>query len=517
KKDKEPKSTSVSNQKISTPPTESKKNSIPNMFLEGELSKLHKPGGNKQIKPELMEQHLKATGGKVFTRFPPEPNGFLHIGHAKAINEERYFDSIRETVEWLGFTPWKITYSSDYFDKLYELAIELIKRDKAYACSCTPEEMHEMRGGDNGGERKGCVHRSRPIEESLAEFQKMKEGRYKESEVTLRMKMDMQSGNPQFWDLVAYRVLYTPHHRTGDKWCIYPTYDYTHCLCDSFENITHSLCTLEFRMSRESYYWLCDALEGYVKGWDDPRLYTLPALRRRGVPPEAINGFVQDLGVTTSNSTIQVSRFEKYVRDYLDAHVPRLMIVVDPLKIIIENLPDDYAEELTVPFKPRDPSMGEHTVPFSKIVYIDKSDFREHDSPDYFRLAIGKTVGLLHVPHCITCIDAVKDAEGNIQHLVCRYEDGSGVKKPKTYIQWVAESRRHNSPVNLHEVRIYNNLFVSEDPTTNPNGFLADINPNSLEVATSSLAEVGLREVISRAFDKSKNVHESVRFQAIRV
>ncbi|CAG8779967.1 37058_t:CDS:2, partial [Racocetra persica] len=288
KKDKEPKSTSVSNQKISTPPVESKKNSIPNMFLEGELSKLHKPGGNKQIKPELMEQHLKATGGKVLTRFPPEPNGFLHIGHAKAINvnfgyakahnglcylryddtnpeaeEERYFDSIRETVEWLGFTPWKITYSSDHFDKLYELAVELIKRDKAYACSCTPEEMHEMRGGDNGGERKECVHRNRPIEESLAEFQKMKEGRYKESEVTLRMKMDMQSGNPQFWDLVAYRVLYTPHHRTGDKWCIYPTYDYTHCLCDSFENISHSLCTLEFRMSRESYYWLCDALEVY--------------------------------------------------------------------------------------------------------------------------------------------------------------------------------------------------------------------------------------------------------------
>jgi glutaminyl-tRNA synthetase len=177
--------------------------------------------------------------------------------------EEAYFTSIKETIEWLGFSPWKITYSSDYFDKLYELAIELIKRDKAYACSCTPEEMHEMRGGDDGGERRECVHRNRPIEESLTEFEKMKEGRYKEGQVTLRMKMDMQSGNPQFWDLVAYRVLYTPHHRTGDKWCIYPTYDYTHCLCDSFENITHSLCTLEFRMSRESYYWLCDALEIY--------------------------------------------------------------------------------------------------------------------------------------------------------------------------------------------------------------------------------------------------------------
>ncbi|CAG8776891.1 11850_t:CDS:2 [Gigaspora margarita] len=509
KKDKESKSTSISNQKI---PTESKTNS--NMFFEGELSKLHKPGGNKQIKPELMEKHLKETGGKVLTRFPPEPNA----------EEERYFDSILEAVEWLGFKPWKVTYSSDYFDKLHELAIELIKRDKAYVCSCTPEEMHTMRGGDSGGERKECVHRNRPVEESLVEFQKMKEGRYKESEVTLRMKMDMQSGNPQFWDLVAYRVLYTPHHRTGDKWCIYPTYDYTHCLCDSFENITHSLCTLEFRMSRESYYWLCDALEvykpvqfeynrlqinntimskrkilklvteGYVKGWDDPRLYTLPALRRRGVPPEAINGFVQDLGVTTSNSTIQVPRFEKYVRDYLDAHVPRLMIIIDPIKIIIENLPDDYVEELTVPFKPKDSSMGEHTVPFSRIVYIDKSDFREQDSPDYFRLAV--------------------DAEGNIQHLVCRYENGPGVKKPKTYIQWVAESSRHSSPVRLHEARIYNNLFNSENPTAHPNGFLADINSNSLEVATGSLAEVGLHEVVSR---KTKNDYESVRFQAIRV
>ena len=180
-----------------------------------------------------------------------------------AAEEERYFISIKETIEWLGFKPWKVTYASDNFDKLYELAIELIKRDKAYVCFCTPEEMHDMRGGDNGGARRECSHRDRPIEESVTDFVKMKEGRFKEGEATLRMKMDMQSGNPQFWDLVAYRVMYKPHHRTGDKWCIYPTYDYTHCLCDSFENITHSLCTLEFRMSRDSYYWLCDALEVY--------------------------------------------------------------------------------------------------------------------------------------------------------------------------------------------------------------------------------------------------------------
>ncbi|RIA92996.1 tRNA synthetases class I, catalytic domain-containing protein [Glomus cerebriforme] len=551
----------------------SDRNSVPNMFLEGELAKLHRPGGNKQINPELMEQHLKETGGKVITRFPPEPNGFLHIGHAKAINvnfgyakthngfcylryddtnpeaeEEIYFTSIKETIEWLGFSPWKITYSSDYFDKLYELAIELIKCDKAYACSCTPEEMHEMRGGDDGGERRECIHRNRPINESLTEFEKMKEGRYKEGQVTIRMKMDMQSGNPQFWDLVAYRILYTPHHRTGDKWCIYPTYDYTHCLCDSFENITHSLCTLEFRMSRESYYWLCDALEvykpvqfeynrlkinntitskrkiaklvneGYVEGWDDPRLYTLPALRRRGVPPEAINGFVQDLGVTTSNSTIQVSRFDKYVRDYLDAHAPRLMLVVDPIKIIIENLPDDYIEELTIPFKPKVPSMGEHVVPFSKTVYIDKSDFREQDSPDYFRLAVGKTVGLLYVNHCITCTSIKKDPEGNIEYLICQYESGLDVKKPKTYIQWVSESTKHKSPIRLNEVKIYNNLFISENPLAHPEGFLKDIYPDSLKIATNSLIEIGLNQVISKSFDNlEKKYFETVRFQAIRV
>ncbi|CAH1769784.1 10293_t:CDS:2 [Entrophospora sp. SA101] len=286
----------------------SKTNTVPIIFTKGDLAKLHKPGGNPQIKPELMEQHLKEVG---------EPNGFLHVGHVKAINvnfgyakaydgicylryddtnpeveEEIYFTSIREAIEWLGFSPYKITYSSDYFDNFYELAIELIKCDKEYACSC----------GDDYAEHKECVHCNCPIEESLAEFQKMKEGKYKEEEVTICMKMDMQSGNPQFWDLVAYCVLHTPHYRTGTKWCIYPTYDFTHCLCDSFENIMHPLCTFEFQTARELYYWLCDALEvykpsrlvneKYVKGWDDPWLYTLPALRRYGVPPEAINQFV---------------------------------------------------------------------------------------------------------------------------------------------------------------------------------------------------------------------------------
>lgn len=277
---------------------EEKPVNLTNMFFEGELAKLHKPGGNKQIKPELMEQHLKATGGKVVTRFPPEPNGYLHIGHAKAINvnfgyakahngicylryddtnpeaeEEKYFVSILETVEWLGFKPYKVTYSSDYFHELYDLAVKLIKKGLAYTCQCTAEEIHAHRGGDNGGPRTACVHRDRPIEETLDQFQKMKEGRYKEGEITLRMKMDLENGNPQFWDLIAYRVMYTPHHRTGSEWCIYPTYDFTHCLVDSFENITHSLCTTEFRQSRESYYWLVDAVEVYKPvQWEYGRL-----------------------------------------------------------------------------------------------------------------------------------------------------------------------------------------------------------------------------------------------------
>lgn len=277
---------------------ETKEVDLSKIFFEGELAKLHKPGGNKQIKPELMEEHLKATGGKVYTRFPPEPNGYLHIGHAKAINvnfgyakahngvcylryddtnpeaeEEKYFLSILETVKWLGFEPFKITYSSDYFHELYDLAVKLIKKGLAYTCQCTGEEIHAHRGGDNGGARTACVHRDRPIEETLEQFKKMKEGRYKEGEITLRMKMDLESGNPQFWDLIAYRVLFTPHHRTGSEWCIYPTYDFTHCLVDSFENISHSLCTTEFRQSRESYYWLCDAVEVYKPvQWEYGRL-----------------------------------------------------------------------------------------------------------------------------------------------------------------------------------------------------------------------------------------------------
>ncbi|KAF9344640.1 hypothetical protein BGX34_005466, partial [Mortierella sp. NVP85] len=288
---------------------------VPDMFFEGELARLHKPGENPQIKPELMAEHLKATGGKYITRFPPEPNGFLHIGHAKAINinfglakahngicylryddtnpeaeEERYFVSILEIVKWLGFTPTDVTYSSDHFQRLYELAVELTKKDMAYVCHCTAEEIQMHRGGPERGPRTACVHRNRPVQESLDLFEKMKNGGFEEGEATLRMKMDLENGNPQFWDLVAYRVLKTPHHRTGAEWIIYPTYDYTHCLVDSFENITHSLCTVEFTQSRASYYWLCDALEVYKPvQWEYGRLNVTNTILSKRKIAELVN------------------------------------------------------------------------------------------------------------------------------------------------------------------------------------------------------------------------------------
>ncbi|KAI8802394.1 tRNA synthetases class I, catalytic domain-containing protein [Cladochytrium replicatum] len=516
--------------------------------FEGELAKLHKPGGNKQTKEELMVEHLKRTSGKVVTRFPPEPNGFLHIGHAKAINvnfgyakahggitylryddtnpeaeEKKYFDSILEMVRWLGFEPYAVTYSSDHFQRLFDLAVDLIKRDKAYVCHCTPEQIYEDRGGKEKGPRKECAHRNRPVSESLEEFRKMKEGQYGEGEAILRMKMNMQDGNPQFWDLVAYRVMYTPHYRTGDEWCIYPTYDYTHCLCDSFEDITHSLCTTEFQQSRASYYWLVDALEiykpvqweygrlnvthsimskrrlamlvkdGHVKGWDDPRMFTLVGVRRRGFTPEAINAFVRDLGVTKADSVIPVERLENYVRDHLNEVAPRLMVVLDPLKVTLTNMGENEVQELTVSNKPRDEAMGSHTVPFTRTVYIDASDFKEvDDDPNFYRLAVGKTVGLLNVPHPIRATGVVKDASGKVVEVVASVDKDA--KKPKTYIHWVAESKKHNSPVKV-EVRKYSNLFYHEDPYDEkvvPRGWITDVNPNSLEVVTA-FAEVGVK------------------------
>ncbi|KAF9268161.1 glutamine-tRNA ligase [Marasmius fiardii PR-910] len=564
------------------------------VFEEGFLGSLHKPGGNPQIHPHLREQHLSTTGGQVWTRFPPEPNGYLHIGHSKAIfvnfgyaahhggkcylryddtnpekEEARYFESILETIRWLGFEPWKITYSSDYFDELYGLAVKLIKRDRAYVCHCTQEQIKYDRGDRGEGQKRekprACSHRGRPIEESLSEFEKMKNGGYKPGGANLRMKQDLEDGNPQMWDLTAYRILETPHHRTKDRWRIYPTYDFTHCLVDSIENISHSLCTTEFILSRVSYEWLCDALEvykprqseygrlnlegtvmskrkilalvneGFVKGWDDPRLYTLIALRRRGIPPGAILSFVSTLGVSTATTSIETARFEQSVRQYLENTAPRLLMVMRPLKVIIENLPEDYVEFVTKPLHPKISALGNTTIVFTRTIYIDSDDFRLEDSPDYFRLAPGKTVGLFQAPHPITCISYKTDPNtGEVIELICRLENEGPPKKPKAFIQWVAEHAQSGSPVRVDETRVFHPLFRTDKPSGD---FRSDIDPHSLEVVKGALVEIGFWHLAKRAIENARKEsrsrteaspvsevsidqlvgNECVRFQGLRI
>lgn len=554
---------------------------VSNIFSTGFLGQLHEVGGNRQINDALRENHLKACGGRVRTRFPPEPNGYLHIGHSKAITvnfgyaranegvcylrfddtnpekeEEKYFTAIEEVIKWLGFTPFKITYSSDYFQELYDLAEDLIKRDKAYTCSCTDEQVKKSRGGEERGPRIPCEHRSKAPELSLAEFRDMRDGKYQPKALTLRMKQDLEDGNPQMWDLIAYRVLLTPHHRTGHTWKIYPTYDFTHCLVDSFENITHSLCTTEFVQSRVSYEWLCDALEVYkpaqreygrlnlqgtimskrkierlvtekfVRDWNDPRLYTLVALRRRGVPPGAILAFVGELGVTTNVTNIQIAKFDNVVRNYLEQSVPRLMMILEPVKVILDNVSDDFLEMCTVPFNPKDSSMGEHKLPLTKTVYIDKADFRTEDSKDYFRLAPGKSVGLLKATYTIRATSFELDTHGQVAIIHAHYENDTPFQKPKAYINWISESAQHGSPVQLHEVRIHHQLFHSDNPSDNPKGFLADINPDSEEIVKGALIETGYHELAAKApwpkvakeeGSDNKDAPEAIRFQALRV
>ncbi|POS87440.1 glutaminyl-tRNA synthetase-like protein, partial [Erysiphe pulchra] len=523
-----------------------------NMFTHGWLDEVFK---ERPIKP-------------VITRFPPEPNGYLHIGHAKAIainfgfakfhggicylrfddtnpeaEEEKYFVAIENLIEWLGFKPYKVTYSSDNFDKLYEKAEELIQRGKAYVCHCGDSEIKAQRGGEERGPRYRCAHADQSLEHNLTHFRAMRDGKYKPKEAFLRMKQDIEDGNPQMWDLAAYRILDAAHHRTGTKWKIYPTYDFTHCLCDSFENITHSLCTTEFIQSRVSYEWLNKTLEVYepmqreygrlsiagtvlskrkimklvnenhVRGWDDPRLYTLIGVRRRGVPPGAILEFVNEIGVTTAPTTIQLARFDQTMRKYLERTVPRLMLVLDPIPVFIED-----AEEmlLEMPWSPKIPEMGSHKVKLTKTVYIERADFREIDSKDYYRLAPGKSVGLLQIPFPIKAISFTK--ENDIITGVRAVYDKE-IKKPKTYIHWVPEGSKNV------EVRIYQPLFKSEKPDNVEGGFLNDINPESEKIWPGAMIEAGFDEIKARApwpktageLESGKAGLESVRFQAMRV
>ncbi|KAF1994042.1 glutaminyl-tRNA synthetase [Amniculicola lignicola CBS 123094] len=542
-----------------------------NMFSEGWLKGVYE------------EKPVKA----VRTRFPPEPNGFLHIGHCKAIavnfgfakhyggvcflryddtnpekEEEIYFTSILDIVRWLGFEPFQVTHSSDSFDRLYELAEEMIRRDKAYMCYCNKEEINRQRGGpDNRGPRYACEHRTRPTEESLTEFRAMRDGKYKPGEAFLRMKQsltDLKEGNPQMWDLPAYRIIERDHHKTGGKWRIYPTYDFTHCLCDAFEDISHSLCTTEFRQSRVSYDWLLEQLDmkvpvseekgpmqreygrlnvngtilskrriqmlvqgttvgdktipPAVRDWDDPRLYTLVGLRRRGIPAQAMLQFVEELGVTVGESAIQIARFEASIRKHLERTVPRQMLVLEPIKVIIEDATDEDEIEITVPYDPKGAIPGERKVKVGKEVYIDRNDFREEDSADYFRLAPDKAVGLYNVPFAIRAVSYSKSDDGKAFEI-------KAVKalneKPKAFIQWVDVATA--VPVTARQ---YNSLFKSASPNEldwKNGGWADDLNPSSEVIFEGAVIERGVKDLLkSRSLHPSGSSDDLVRFQALR-
>ncbi|KAI0524077.1 hypothetical protein KFK09_003441 [Dendrobium nobile] len=501
-------------------------------FSNGEIWRAH----NKR---EMLEKHLKITGGKVITRFPPEPNGYLHIGHAKAMfinfglakerngscylrfddtnpeaEKKEYIDHIQEIVQWMGWQPFKVTYSSDYFQELYDLAVLLIQRGLAYVDHQPPEEIKEYR------EKKlNSPWRDRPISESLKLFDDMRRGLIEEGKATLRMKQDMQSENKNMYDLIAYRIKFTPHPHAGDKWCIYPSYDYTHCIVDSLENITHSLCTLEFEIRRPSYYWLLMALDIYqpyvweysrlnisntvmskrklnrlvtekwVDGWDDPRLMTLAGLRRRGVSSTSINSFIRGIGITRSdNSMIRYDRLEYHIREELNKSAPRAMVVLNPLKIVITNLDSESRMSLDAkmwPDAPSEDASSFYKVPFTNVVYIERTDFRLKDSKDYYGFAPGKTV-LLRYAFPIKCTEVIygNDSE-SIAEIRAEY-DPLKKTKPKGVLHWVAQPYPGVEPLKV-EVRIFDKLFLSENPAELEN-WLADLNPTSKEVISEAYA-----------------------------
>ncbi|KAI4313908.1 hypothetical protein L6164_026851 [Bauhinia variegata] len=493
---------------------------------------------------QLLDKHLKATDGKVWTRFPPEPNGYLHIGHAKAMfidfglakdreggcylryddtnpeaEKKEYIDHIEEIVEWTGWKPFKITYTSDYFQELYELAVELIRRGHAYVDHQTPDEIKEHR------EKKlNSPWRDRPIAESLKLFEDMRRGLIDEGKATLRMKQDMQSDNFNMYDLIAYRIKFTPHPHAGDKWCIYPSYDYAHCIVDSLENITHSLCSLEFETRRASYYWLLHVLglyqpyvweysrlnisntvmskrklnrlvtEKWVDGWDDPRLMTLAGLRRRGIPHTAINSFVKGIGITRSDGTlISVEHLEYHVREELNKTVDRAMVVLHPLKVVITNMEANSTIEVDAkkkPDAPDDDASSFYKVPFSNVVYIDRLDFRMQDSKDYYGLAPGKSV-ILRYAFPIKCTEVIL-ADDNETILEIRAESDPLKKtKPKGVLHWVAQPSPGVDPFKI-EVRLFDRLFLSENPAELDN-WLGDLNPKSKVVIPNAYAVPSLR------------------------
>ncbi|MBF0573115.1 MAG: glutamine--tRNA ligase/YqeY domain fusion protein [Desulfamplus sp.] len=488
--------------------------------------------------------------GKVVTRFPPEPNGFLHIGHAKSIclnfgiahefkgkcnlrfddtnpakEDQKYIDSIISDVKWLGFD-WgeKIYYASDYFDKLYEFAVELIKQGKAYVCSLTSEQMREYRGTltEPG---KESPDRNRPISENLDIFERMKNGEFEDGTYVLRAKIDMASPNINMRDPVIYRIKKMAHPRTADKWCIYPMYDFTHGISDALEGVTHSLCTLEFQDHRPLYDWLLDEVNSpchpqqiefarmnlnytvmskrklqklvenkYVDGWDDPRLPTIAGIRRRGYTPEAIRNFCNIIGVSKKESRIDVGLLENCLRDDLNDNAPRVMAVLRPLKVTIENWLHDQIEELEAQNHPQKPEMGTRKIIFSKTIYIEQDDFMEDAPKKFFRLAPGREVRLRY-GYFITCKEVLKDKDGNILELICNYDpatrggDAPDGRKVKGTLHWV--SSEGSIPVS---VNLYDRLFMAEDPEAENDDFTKNINPESLVKLEGCRVEKSLKD-----------------------
>ncbi|GIW45689.1 MAG: glutamine--tRNA ligase [Candidatus Binatia bacterium] len=503
---------------------------------------------------EIIAADVRAgkNGGRVVTRFPPEPNGYLHIGHAKSIclnfgvaqefggvchmrfddtnpekEDKEYVDAILEDVRWLGYD-WgdKLFFASDYFEQLYGYAVELIRRGKAYVCHLSTEEIRQYRGTLTEPGRES-PYRNRTVEENLRLFEAMRAGKFREGECVLRAKIDMASPNLNLRDPVLYRIKYVPHHRTGTKWCIYPMYDFAHALSDMIEGITHSLCTLEFEDHRPLYDWILDTLEtpchpqqiefarlnlsytvlskrklielvegGYVNGWDDPRLPTLAGLRRRGVPPEAIRDFCKRIGVAKRDSLVDIALLEHCIREDLNRRALRFMGVLKPLKVVIENYPADLVEELDAINNPEDPGAGTRKIPFSRELWIEADDFREHPPKKFFRLAPGREVRLRY-GYLITCRDVVKNAEGEVVELRCTYDpatrggDTPDGRKVKATLHWV--SAAHAIPA---EVRLYDRLFTVENPGAEREGldYKNFLNPHSLEVVAQAWVEPNLAQ-----------------------
>jgi len=482
---------------------------------------------------DIIEKDLQSNkwGGRVHTRFPPEPNGYLHIGHAKSIclnfglaakyggkcnlrfddtnpvkEEQEYVDSIQADVRWLGWD-WedRLLFGSDYFEQMHAWAVELIRKGKAFVCDLTAEQVAEHRGTLKTPGRPS-PDRNRSVEENLDLFTRMKNGEFPDGSRTLRAKIDMAHANINMRDPVMYRILHAKHHRTGDKWCVYPMYDWAHGLEDSIEGITHSICTLEFEDHRPLYDWFIDAInegrgpgsewgeninhpqqiefarlelnytvmskrrllelvkEKHVRGWDDPRMPTLSAMRRRGYPPEAIREFCDRVGVAKFNSTVDIALLHHCVRDYLNKHTPRVMAVLRPLKVVIENYPDGQVEQLDAVNNPEDESAGTRKVPFSKVLYIEQEDFMEDPPKKFFRLAPGREVRLRYA-YFITCQEVIKDAGGNVTELRCTHDaatrggDAPDGRKVKATLHWVSADRALP-----FEARLYDHLFTKEDP-----------------------------------------------------